>query len=89
MDEIDAMRELALAVAAGVPFCWMRRPSDDVDTPCIYETADGWRVSTTNERSTEESVNNYSDRSAGVDDFVSRLQGFVRYKELREKLLGQ
>lgn len=89
MDEIDAMRELALAEAAGVPFCWMRRPSNDVDTPCIYETADGWRVSTTNERSTEEFVNNYSDRSAGVDDFVSRLRGFVRYKELREKLLGQ
>lgn len=89
MDEIDAMRELALAEAAGVPFCWMRRPSNDVDTPCIYETADGWRVSTMNERGTEEFVNDYSDRSAGVDDFVSRLRGFVKYKELREKLLGQ
>ena len=88
MDDIDVMRELAVAEAAGVPFCWMRQPSNDVNTPCIYETADGWRVSTTNERSTEESVDDYSDRSAAVDDFVSRVQGSVRYKELRKKLLG-
>ena len=88
MDDIDATRELALAEAAGVPFCWMRRPSNDVDTSCIYKTADGWRVSTTNERSTEESVNDHSDRSAAVDDFVNRVQGIVRYKELRKKFLG-
>ncbi|MCA5923429.1 hypothetical protein [Curtobacterium oceanosedimentum] len=88
MDDIDVMRELALAEAAGAPFCWMRRPSNDANTPCIYETADVWRVSTTNERSTEESVDDYSDRSAAVGDFVSRVQGSVRYKELRKKLLG-
>lgn len=39
-------------------------------------------------RSTEESVDDYSDRSAAVDDFVSRVQGSVRYKELRKELLG-
>jgi hypothetical protein len=88
MDDIDATRELALAEAAGVPFCWMRRPSNDVNTPCIYETADGWRVTTTNGRSTEESVNDHPDRAAAVDDFVNRVQGHVRYEELRKKLLG-
>ncbi|WP_176491531.1 hypothetical protein [Curtobacterium sp. 'Ferrero'] len=88
MDDIDATRELALAEAAGVPFCWMQRPSNDVNTPCIYEIEDGWRVSTTDERASEESVSDYSDRAAAVQDFVSRVQGAVRYKELRKKLLG-
>lgn len=82
------MRELASAESAGIPFCWMRRPSNDVDTPCIYETADGWRVSTTKERCTEESVTDHADRAAAIDDFVSRVRGFVRYRELREALLG-
>lgn len=88
MDDIDATRELALAEAAGVPFRWMERPSNDVNTPCVYEIIDGWRVSTTDERATEESVRDYVDRSAAVDDFVGRVQGFVRYKELRKRFLG-
>jgi hypothetical protein len=38
MDDIDAARELSLAEAAGVPFGWMTRPSNDVTTACISET---------------------------------------------------
>ncbi|OEI68644.1 MULTISPECIES: hypothetical protein [unclassified Curtobacterium] len=89
MDDIDATRELSSAEAAGVPFRWMEQPSNDVNTACIYETIHGWRVSTTDERATEESVHDYVDRPAAVDDFVSRVQGLVRYRELRKRLLGR
>ncbi len=88
MDDIDATRELALAEAAAVPFRWMERPSNDSYTPCIYETVNGWRVSTTDERAKEESVHDYVDRPAAVNDFVSRVQGFVRYRESRKRLQG-
>ncbi|MBA8991735.1 hypothetical protein FHW23_003013 [Curtobacterium pusillum] len=67
----------------------MRRPSNEVDVACIYETDAGWRVSTTNERATEESIREYSDRAAAVEDFVNRVEGFVRYGELRKRLLAQ
>lgn len=77
-----------MAEAEGVSFRWMERPSNDVNTPCIYGTADGWRVSTTNERATEESVDDHVDRQTAVDDFESRLQGFIRYEELRRRHLG-
>ena len=88
MGDIDATRDISLAEAAGVPFCWMTRPSNDVTTACISETEYGLRVSTTNERATEESIKDYSDGGDAVRDFVERVQGLLRYEELRRKPLG-
>lgn len=80
MDDVDATRELAVAEAAGIRCCWMRRPSNEADMPSIYVMDGGWRVSTTNERATEESVKDYSDREEAIGDFVKRVHGFVEYQ---------
>ena len=87
MDDIGAVHELAMAEAVGVPHRWMERPSNDGNTPCIYET-DGWRVSTTSERATEECIDVHVERQTAADDFVSSLQRFIRYEELRRRHLG-
>lgn len=86
MDDVDATRELAVAEAAGIRFCWMQRPSNAVNVASIYEIDDGWRVTTTDERATEEFVNDYSDREEAIGDFITRVHGFVAYRELRKKL---
>ena len=88
MDDIDVTRELAVAEAAGIRFCWMQRPLNAVNVASIYEIDDGWRVTTTNERATEESVKDYSDREAAIGDFIMRVHGFVAYRKLRKKLFG-
>jgi hypothetical protein len=88
-EDIDAAAERASAEAAGIPFNWMLAPHNDANTASIYEVDGVWRVSTTDDRATEESIEDYSDRGAAVDDFVSRVRSSVRTRELRTKLLGR
>lgn len=87
--EVDWQVQDGVLLPAGIPVCWMLRPSNDVNVACIYETENGWRVSTTDERGTEQSIREYGDRDAAIEDFLSRVDGFVRYQELRKRLQGQ
>ncbi|MCS5512592.1 TNT domain-containing protein [Curtobacterium flaccumfaciens pv. betae] len=84
MHQIDALRHLADAEAAGAGLNWLRAPHNDVNVSSLHEADGRWVVSTTNERATEESVHEYADRAAAIEDFVSRID-----KELVNALLQQ
>ena len=83
MHEIDALRHLADAEAAGVGFNWLRPPRNDVNVTSLYEADGRWVVSTTDERATEETVHEYADREAAIEDFVSRIDASVSLVEWR------
>ncbi|WP_412163971.1 hypothetical protein [Curtobacterium flaccumfaciens] len=85
MREIDALRHLADAEAAGVGYNWLRTPHNDVNMSSFYEADGHWVVSTTNERATEESVQEYADREAAIEDFVSRVDASVSLVEWRKR----
>ncbi|WP_027466438.1 hypothetical protein [Curtobacterium sp. UNCCL17] len=81
MHQIDALRHLADAEAAGAGLNWLRAPHNDVNVSSLHEADGRWVVSTTNERATEESVHEYADRAAAIEDFVSRIDASVSLVE--------
>ena len=85
MHEIDALRHLADAEAAGGGFNMLRPPHNDVNASSLYEADGHWVVSTTVERATEETVHEYADREAAIEDFVSRIDASVSLVEWRRR----
>lgn len=87
MDDLGPTAVLRRASDGGIPFNWMRAPHNDADTASIYAVENGWRVSTTNERATEESIEYYADRADAVEDFLDRVRAFLRAHELRKTVI--